>query len=141
MAVPKKRTSKAKKNSRKANWKRKATKSAQKSLSLARESNVSVCLTSNLGPELISRKKKVLFLNVNHFFIDWEFFKNQPSEGLFWYKGTDKKVIFKKLDYLLNLNEKKWINQLSKFKKNLPYDYKNTKLLKIIKSNIINAKK
>jgi len=36
MAVPKKRTSKAKKNSRKANWKRKATKSAQKSLSLAK---------------------------------------------------------------------------------------------------------
>ena len=31
MAVPKKRTSKAKKNSRKANWKRKATKSTQKS--------------------------------------------------------------------------------------------------------------
>ena len=36
MAVPKKRTSKAKKNSRKANWKRKAVKSAQKSLSLAK---------------------------------------------------------------------------------------------------------
>ena len=36
MAVPKKRTSKAKKNSRKANWKRKTTKSAQKSLSLAK---------------------------------------------------------------------------------------------------------
>jgi len=36
MAVPKKRTSKAKKNSRKANWKRKATKSTQKSLSLAK---------------------------------------------------------------------------------------------------------
>ena len=36
MAVPKKRTSKAKKNSRKSNWKRKASKSAQKSLSLAK---------------------------------------------------------------------------------------------------------
>ena len=36
MAVPKKRTSKAKKNSRKANWKGKAAKSAQKSLSLAK---------------------------------------------------------------------------------------------------------
>jgi len=36
MAVPKKRTSKAKKNSRKANWKRKAAKSEQKSLSLAK---------------------------------------------------------------------------------------------------------
>lgn len=35
MAVPKKRTSKAKKNSRKANWKRKANKKAQKALSLA----------------------------------------------------------------------------------------------------------
>ena len=36
MAVPKKRTSKAKKNSRKANWKKKAEKSAEKSLSLAK---------------------------------------------------------------------------------------------------------
>ena len=36
MAVPKKRTSKAKKNSRKANWKRKGYKAAQKALSLAK---------------------------------------------------------------------------------------------------------
>ena len=36
MAVPKKRTSKSKKNARKANWKRKAHKAAQKSLSLAK---------------------------------------------------------------------------------------------------------
>lgn len=36
MAVPKKRTSKSKKNSRKANWKRKAFKTAQKSFSLAK---------------------------------------------------------------------------------------------------------
>ena len=36
MAVPKKRTSKAKKNARKANWKRKASHAAQKSLSLAK---------------------------------------------------------------------------------------------------------
>ena len=36
MAVPKKRTSKSKKNSRKANWKRKGYKEAQKSFSLAK---------------------------------------------------------------------------------------------------------
>lgn len=36
MAVPKKRTSKAKKNARKANWKRKGFNTAQKSLSLAK---------------------------------------------------------------------------------------------------------
>jgi large subunit ribosomal protein L32 len=36
MAVPKKRTSKAKKNSRKANWKKKGYTAAQKSLSLAK---------------------------------------------------------------------------------------------------------
>jgi len=36
MAVPKKRTSKAKKNSRKANWKRKSFITVQKSLSLAK---------------------------------------------------------------------------------------------------------
>ena len=36
MAVPKKRTSKAKKNTRKSVWKKKADKAAQKSLSLAK---------------------------------------------------------------------------------------------------------
>ena len=36
MAVPKKRTSKSKKNARKSNWKRKANKAAEKSLSLAK---------------------------------------------------------------------------------------------------------
>nr|YP_010338279.1 ribosomal protein L32 [Bangia atropurpurea]UNJ18229.1 ribosomal protein L32 [Bangia atropurpurea] len=36
MAVPKKRTSKAKKNSRKANWKNQAKTEAQKALSLAK---------------------------------------------------------------------------------------------------------
>lgn len=36
MAVPKKRTSKTKKNTRKANWKRKAQQAAKKSLSLAK---------------------------------------------------------------------------------------------------------
>jgi large subunit ribosomal protein L32 len=36
MAVPKKRTSKSKKNSRKATWKRKADKLAQKALSLSK---------------------------------------------------------------------------------------------------------
>lgn len=36
MAVPKKRTSKSKKNARKSNWKRKGFKASQKSLSLAK---------------------------------------------------------------------------------------------------------
>jgi len=36
MAVPKKRTSKSKKNARKANWKRRGHTAAQKSLSLAK---------------------------------------------------------------------------------------------------------
>jgi len=36
MAVPKKRTSKTKRNTRKANWKKKANNVAQKSLSLAK---------------------------------------------------------------------------------------------------------
>ena len=40
MAVPKKRTSKAKKNARKSVWKKKADKAAKKSLSLASEKKV-----------------------------------------------------------------------------------------------------
>jgi large subunit ribosomal protein L32 len=53
MAVPKKRTSKAKRNARKANWKRKAFQSAQKSLSLAKSvlKNKTTSFVYNLDSE------------------------------------------------------------------------------------------
>nr|YP_010933339.1 ribosomal protein L32 [Streptofilum capillatum]WKT08583.1 ribosomal protein L32 [Streptofilum capillatum]WKT08682.1 ribosomal protein L32 [Streptofilum sp. BC4-VF8pt]WKT08781.1 ribosomal protein L32 [Streptofilum sp. ZNP2-VF4pt] len=52
MAVPKKRTSKSKKNSRRANWKQQAAKEARKALSLAQsvltgKSHSFVFLTNN----------------------------------------------------------------------------------------------
>ena len=104
------------------------------SISLASDAKLSICLTSNLGPELLSRKHKVLFLNVNHFFFDWELFKKRPKVGLHWYKGSNKKIIFNKLDSLLNMRKEKWEKKLENFNNNLPYDYKNQKIFEIIKS-------
>lgn len=104
------------------------------SLSLASDTELSICLTSNLGPELLSRKQKVLFLNVNHFFFDWELFKKKSNMGLHWYKGNNKKIIFNKLDFLLNMKKDTWEKKLKRFNNNLPYDYKNKKMLKIISS-------
>tara|TARA_E500000178_G_scaffold355478_1_gene428263 strand:+ start:794 stop:1906 length:1113 start_codon:yes stop_codon:yes gene_type:complete len=104
------------------------------SLSLASETELAICLTSNLGPELLSRKQKVLFLNVNHFFLDWELFKKRPKKGLHWYKGNNKKIIFKKLDSLLNMKKEIWEKKLKRFNNNLPYDYNNQKMFKIIQS-------
>jgi len=52
MAVPKKRTSKSKKNARKANWKKKSNRAAQNSLSLAKSllkgKKISFIYTTNL---------------------------------------------------------------------------------------------
>ena len=57
MAVPKKRTSKSKKNARKANWKRKGYKAAQQSLSLAK-SMLRGKTTSFVYPEKDQKEKE-----------------------------------------------------------------------------------
>ena len=51
---------------------------------------------SDLGPELLSRGKKVLFLNANTLISDWHFLKKE--EGPFWYK-VKKKIRFLKIKF------------------------------------------
>lgn len=107
------------------------------SLGLAYQSNLIVTQSSNFGMELISRKKKVLFLP----------FDDQPGKIINYYlprnnqinvhRKKDKKEIFKKLNFLIKLDKKTWRRYLSTSEYfNFKYDYKN-KILKKIVSKLI----
>ena len=105
------------------------------SYEIAEKSNLSICLSSNLGPELLSRGKKVLFLNANTLISDWHFLKKE--EGPFWYKGKNKDKIFKKIKFLLSCGSDKWSKIIQKNKSiKMPFDPNNLKLKKLI-NNLI----
>tara|TARA_B100000029_G_scaffold505697_1_gene586820 strand:+ start:2122 stop:3267 length:1146 start_codon:yes stop_codon:yes gene_type:complete len=90
------------------------------SMSLAEESELIICLTSNLGNELISRGKKVLFLNIHYFVLPWYFLPNKS--GPFWYQGQDKNIIKEKIEYLLSLSNEEWSQILEKNKIIMKFD-------------------
>lgn len=101
------------------------------SYEIAEKSNLTICLSSNLGPELLSRGKKVLFLNANTLISDWHFLKKE--EGPFWYKGKRKDKIFKKIKFLLSCSSDKWSKIIQKNKSiKMPYDPNNLQLKKLI---------
>ena len=105
------------------------------SYEIAEKSNLTICLSSNLGPELLSRGKKVLFLNANTLISDWHFLKKE--EGPFWYKGKNKDKIFKKIKFLLSCGSDKWSKIIQKNKSiKMPFDPNNLKLKKLI-NNLI----
>jgi len=100
------------------------------SISLAEETELVICLTSNLGNELISRGKKVLFLNIHYFVLPWYFLPNKS--GPFWYQGQDKEIIKEKINYLLNLSDDNWKKTLEENKFIMKFDPEN----KILKNKI-----
>ena len=101
------------------------------SYEIAEKSNLTICLSSNLGPELLSRGKKVLFLNANTLISDWHFLKKE--EGPFWYKGKNKDKIFKKIKFLLSCSSDKWSKIIQKNKSiKMPFDQNNLQLKKLI---------
>ena len=105
------------------------------SYEIAEKSNLTICLSSNLGPELLSRGKKVLFLNANTLISDWHFLKKE--EGPFWYKGKNKDKIFKKIKFLLSCGSDKWSKIIQKNKSiKMPFDPNNLKLKKLINNFI-----
>ena len=106
---------------------------------LAEMSKLIICVSSNLGPLLFSKGHKVLFLNYNHFAYEWEF-KSQKSEGLFWYKGTNKDKIFKKIDQMLRVSSNKIRNESKKYFDLVKYDHENKTLNKLIKNILSNHK-
>jgi len=100
------------------------------SITLAAESEMSICLASNLGPELLSRGEKVLFLNIHHFVLPWYFLPDKS--GPFWYQGQNAEIIKEKIEYLLSLSESKWKETLAKNKIHMKFDSGNSILKKKI---------
>jgi len=100
---------------------------------LAEMSKLTICVSSNLGPLLFSKGHKVLFLNYNYFAYEWEF-KSRKLEGPFWYKGTQKDKIFKKIDQMLRINPNKIRNESKKYFDLVKYDPENKILNKLIKN-------
>ena len=99
--------------------------------SLAEKSKIIICLTSNLGLELLSKGHKVLFFNFHSFAYNWPFGKN-TYQGPFWYKGQEKKVFFKIIENLLRMSDKRWHSMLKKYQNLMYYDAKNSILNKIV---------
>ena len=100
------------------------------SYTLSEKSEVIICIASNLGPELLSKGKKVLFLNVNSLTNDWPFLST--DEGPFWYKGKDQQKILEKIEYMLSLTTDEWKQVLEKSGIKMNYDPGNSKLKKLV---------
>ncbi len=59
---------------------------------------------------------------------------NKSEEGKFWTNKFSKRKIFKKIDFVLNLNNRKWLKLLKKeFNNYVIYDKDNKLLIKKLK--------
>lgn len=103
------------------------------SYQLAEKSKLIVNAGSTLGLDLISRGHKVFFLKPVEFIPGdiTENFLFKSKSGLFWFNGSDKQLIKKKIINLLSLSHTKWKNTFKKFNTQ-PYDEGNKVLKKII---------
>ncbi len=100
------------------------------SFQLAEKSDVIICISSNLGPELLARGKKVLFLNLNSLTHDWPFLPS--DEGPFWYKGKKPEKIQEKIEYLLSLSSNEWTKVLNDTNIKMNFDAQNSKLKDLV---------
>ena len=95
-----------------------------------RTPDVIICISSNLGPELLARGKKVLFLNLNSLTHDWPFLPS--DEGPFWYKGKKPEKIQEKIEYLLSLSSNEWTKVLNDTNIKMNFDAQNSKLKDLV---------
>ena len=95
------------------------------------------------GYEALSRGKKVLCLSLDHNKYNYRHYYtghhtetfmhdvNKKKEGEFWSNKDSKKEIFKKIDFILNLDKQKWLRLLKReFKNYTIYDKNNNVLIK-----------
>jgi len=107
------------------------------SYELAHKSELCVCLSSNLGLELLARGIKVLYLPILELYdskFKFPYFRNNNS--FISYVGLDQEKIFKKLDYLLYLHKNDWKKMIGNESCKFTYDQDNTILKNKIKSYV-----
>jgi len=111
------------------------------STELASVSKMCVAVSSNLGIELLSRNIKVFYIirsGPSIYEYNPYFFKS--FEGIFWYRGTDKEIIKRKLDFLFNLSSSEWEVYLKELKIQIPFDPGNTMLNQLVDDIMQNSK-
>ena len=104
------------------------------SYQLSNKSKLVVTTYSTLGMELLSRGKKVLFIDP-FYFLGGHIVNmlTDQKEGPYWYCGSDPKKIESKIDHLLNISNKEWEETLKKSTLKMTYDPGNKKLKELIK--------
>ena len=86
---------------------------------------------STFGYEALAREKKVCFFSGD--FIKGSNFcwpLNLPIKGNFYTNSNSKEEVKRILEYLLNIDEKEWINEISNYKSKLFFYDKDNKIIK-----------
>ena len=107
------------------------------SYQLSNKSELIVTTYSTLGLELLSRGKKVLFIDP-FYFLGGHILNmfTQELEGPHWYCGHDPLVIEKKIEYLLNISDKDWKEVVKNSPLKIDYDPGNKTLKELVKNRI-----
>lgn len=108
------------------------------SYDLAEKSEMIITINSTLGSELLSRNKKVLFIDLLHFFGSAHAPYTNTKEDFFYYKGQDPEVIKKKIDFILQIKNDEWIKKLNESSFKMKFDQNNSILKKLVKHIIKN---
>ena len=108
------------------------------SYELANRSELIICMSSNLGIELLARNFKVLFLPYHDHFGE-EIYPYLPKENNFFvYRDYEKKEIFNKINNLLIMPENSWVENLHASMNLVKFD-KGNKIFKDKLKTLING--
>ena len=109
------------------------------SYDFASKSEVKVCISSNLGIELLSRGQKILFVLLKE--QEGGVYPYLPrNEEIFIQRKIDKKKIFYKLKKIYSLKKKTWLNSIKLKKNKIKFDPGNQLFKRKIKKIIENSK-
>ena len=105
----------------------------ENSFKTAGKSNLIICLSSNMGIEVLSRGYKTVFFNligdkdkdqVNPYLI-----KNRPK---YFFSNLNKETIKNRLNYYFDLKIKNWLLESNFTENSIPFDEGNSKFKKIV---------
>ncbi len=116
--------------------------SKSNSYEICNSAKLLICLNSNLGADFLSRGHKVLFLPFMHLYGDKYTNMYLPIKKKIFFvnRKFNKKIIFDKINYLLNLDENTWDQELTKSNTKIYFDKDNSILKKKVKEIIENFK-
>ena len=107
------------------------------SYQLSNKSKLIVTTYSTIGLELLSRGKRVLFIDPFHFLGGHIVnMLTKEAEGPHWYCGNDPSVIENKIDYLLSISDREWEDVVKKSPLKMEYDPGNKRLKELVKNKI-----